>query len=149
MFSAVAGLGIDTVENVLLYHVIPGATITSRDALKANGAQLTTALGPTVGVSVRSRWLPIVQLRDQDPDDADAFINPFAFDITRHPNPHLGFGFGTHFCLGASLARFELTVLFAELSRRFTNLRPVTEIDGEANIFANAVISFTLGYDRR
>ena len=81
--------------------------------------------------------------------DEAVFTDPFTFDITRHPNPHLGFGFGTHFCLGASLARFELTVLFTELSRRFTNLRPVTEIDGEANIFANAVISFTLGYDRR
>lgn len=83
VFSAVAGLGIDTVENVLLYHVIPGATITSRDAVKANGAQLTTALGPTVGVRVLSRWLPIIQLRDQDFDDVDPFINPFAFDVNR------------------------------------------------------------------
>ncbi len=83
VFSAVAGLGIDTVENVLLYHVVPGATITSRDAVKANGAQLTTALGPTIGVRVPNRWLPIIQLNDQDPDDVDPFINPFAFDINR------------------------------------------------------------------
>jgi cytochrome P450 family 142 subfamily A polypeptide 1 len=81
--------------------------------------------------------------------DEAVFVDPFTFDITRHPNPHLGFGFGTHFCLGASLARYELTTLFTELARRFTNLRPVTEIDGEENIFANAVISFTLGFDRR
>ena len=40
---------------------------------------------------------------------------------------------------GASLARFELVLLFTELSRRFTNLRVVTEIDAEENIFANAV----------
>ena len=40
-FDAVAGLGIDTVETVLLYHVIPGATIESPDALEANGAVLT------------------------------------------------------------------------------------------------------------
>ena len=83
VFSAVTGLGIDTVENVLLYHVVPGATITSRDAVSANGAQLTTALGPTIGVRVLSRWLPLIQLRDQDPDDVDPFINPFAFDINR------------------------------------------------------------------
>jgi cytochrome P450 len=81
--------------------------------------------------------------------DEAVFAEPFTFDTTRNPNPHLGFGFGTHFCLGASLARYELVLLFTELAKRFTNLRVVTEIDGEANIFANAVISFTLGYDRR
>ncbi len=42
-FDAVAGLGIDTVETVLLYHVIPGSTITSADALASNGAVLATA----------------------------------------------------------------------------------------------------------
>ena len=83
VFSAVAGLGIDTVENVLLYHVVPGATLTSRDAVGANGAQLTTALGPTIGVRVLSKWLPIIQLRDQDPDDVDPFVNPFALDVNR------------------------------------------------------------------
>ena len=46
VFAAVAGLGIDTVEDVLLYHVVPGATITARDALRSGGAQLTTAAGP-------------------------------------------------------------------------------------------------------
>ena len=77
------------------------------------------------------------------------FDDPFTFDITRHPNPHVGFGFGTHFCLGASLARFEMQVLMEELVARLTNLRVVTEIDGEANIFASAVRSFTLGFDAR
>ena len=43
-FDAVAGLGIDTVETVLLYHVIPGATITSDIALESDGAVLATAL---------------------------------------------------------------------------------------------------------
>lgn len=83
VFAAVAGLGIDTVENVLLYHVIPGATIGSSDAVRANGAQLTTALGSTIGVRVLSRWLPLIQLRDQDPDDFDPLVNPWALDINR------------------------------------------------------------------
>ena len=52
VFAAVASLGIPTVEQVLLYHVVPGATITSDQALKANGAKLTTALGKTITVRV-------------------------------------------------------------------------------------------------
>jgi uncharacterized surface protein with fasciclin (FAS1) repeats len=52
-FKAVASLGIPTVEKVLQYHVVPGATILSGDALKANGAKLKTALpGKTIGVKV-------------------------------------------------------------------------------------------------
>jgi cytochrome P450 family 142 subfamily A polypeptide 1 len=81
--------------------------------------------------------------------DDTMFDEPFTFDITRHPNPHVGFGFGTHFCLGASLARFEMQVLMEVLVSRLTNLRVVTEIDAEANIFASAVRSFTLGFEPR
>lgn len=52
-FAAVAGLGIDTVEQVLEYHVVPGTAILSPDALKANGASLATALsGKSINVSV-------------------------------------------------------------------------------------------------
>lgn len=52
-FNAVASLGIPMVEQVLQYHVVPGAPILSQDALKANGARLTTALdGKTIGVRV-------------------------------------------------------------------------------------------------
>ncbi len=43
-------------------------------------------------------------------------------DLTRHPNPHLAFGFGPHFCLGASLARLELRVMFRELLTRLPDL---------------------------
>jgi len=81
--------------------------------------------------------------------DEAVFVDPFRFDVRRSPNPHLSFGFGAHFCLGASLARFELTVLFEELVRRLTNVRVVTETDDEDNIFATAVRSFHLGFDRR
>jgi uncharacterized surface protein with fasciclin (FAS1) repeats len=52
-FATVAGLGIDTVEQILEYHVVPGTAIMSGDALKANGAVLMTALpGKTIKVSV-------------------------------------------------------------------------------------------------
>ena len=40
--------------------------------------------------------------------DERVFSDPYRFDITRDPNPHLTFGFGAHFCLGTNLARSEL-----------------------------------------
>ena len=54
-FNTVAGLGIPMVEQVLLYHVVPGSTILSQDALQANGATLNTALeGETIRVRVNT-----------------------------------------------------------------------------------------------
>ncbi len=50
--------------------------------------------------------------------DERVFDRPFEFDIARSPNKHIGFGAGVHFCLGAALARLELTVVFEELARR-------------------------------
>ena len=51
--------------------------------------------------------------------DEDVFDDPFSFDITRTPNPHIAFGGGgPHFCLGAQLARMEIHVLFEELAKR-------------------------------
>lgn len=72
VFAAVAGLGIDTVETVLLYHVVPGSTITYKQALRSNGAVLTMASGGTVKVRVRSR--AFVKLVDADPDDANPYV---------------------------------------------------------------------------
>jgi cytochrome P450 family 142 subfamily A polypeptide 1 len=50
--------------------------------------------------------------------DPRVFDTPDRFDVRRDPNPHLAFGFGPHFCMGASLARLELKVMFSELLRR-------------------------------
>jgi len=50
--------------------------------------------------------------------DESVFDDPQRFDVTRDPNPHIAFGFGTHFCLGAALARLELRIMFEELTRR-------------------------------
>ena len=62
-------LGVDTIESVLLYHVVPGATIRYRQALRADGVDLTTALpGATVEVDVRRRGVSLV---DADRDARD------------------------------------------------------------------------------
>ena len=81
-FSAlVDAVGVDAVEQVLLYHVVPGAPITKKAAVNADGAVLTTAQGGTVKVRVYSRYLPIIELRDKDTNDVNPFLNPRALDI--------------------------------------------------------------------
>jgi cholest-4-en-3-one 26-monooxygenase len=57
--------------------------------------------------------------------DEDVFDDPFRFDIHRHPNDHIAFGGGPHFCLGNALARLEINVLFEELTKRVTKIEPV------------------------
>jgi len=51
--------------------------------------------------------------------DEDVFVEPHEFDVRRSTNPHLAFGIGKHFCLGAHLARLEGKVLFEELLGTF------------------------------
>jgi cholest-4-en-3-one 26-monooxygenase len=91
----------------------------------------------------------IVMLYPSANRDEAVFENPFAFDITRSPNPHLAFGFGTHLCLGTHQARVSLAEVFGQLSQRITDLQVITEPDVEPNIFARAVRSFTLGFTAR
>jgi cytochrome P450 len=61
--------------------------------------------------------------------DARVFDAADEFDIARKPNPHLGFGQGIHYCLGANLARLELRVLFEELLTRFGAVRLVRDVE--------------------
>lgn len=56
--------------------------------------------------------------------DPEVFPDPHRFDVTRDPNPHLGFGQGVHFCLGAPLARLEARVALGELLSRLKGLEP-------------------------
>jgi cytochrome P450 len=59
--------------------------------------------------------------------DEDVFDDPFAFDVGRSPNPHLAFGFGAHYCLGAKLAKMEIKALLTELLGRIGSI----ELNGE------------------
>ncbi|MFN8052589.1 MAG: cytochrome P450 [Acidimicrobiales bacterium] len=55
--------------------------------------------------------------------DERVFDNPDALDLQRSPNPHLAFGIGPHFCLGANLARMEVKLVFQELLSRMPDIR--------------------------
>jgi cytochrome P450 len=61
--------------------------------------------------------------------DALVFDDPDTFDIARKSNPHLGFGQGVHYCLGANLARLELRVLFEDLLGRFGSVQVVKPVE--------------------
>jgi cytochrome P450 family 142 subfamily A polypeptide 1 len=74
--------------------------------------------------------------------DEDVFDDPFRFDVERTPNDHVAFGFGTHFCLGNSLARLELKIMFEHLLRRLPDLALASE-DEPAYRAAN----FISGYE--
>ncbi|MEE9414027.1 MAG: cytochrome P450 [Acidimicrobiales bacterium] len=75
--------------------------------------------------------------------DSSVFDNSDVFDVTRVDNPHIAFGFGTHFCLGASLARLEIKTFFEEFVDRFeaVSLTPGTEVIDMANAFVHGLRS--------
>jgi cytochrome P450 family 142 subfamily A polypeptide 1 len=74
--------------------------------------------------------------------DEAVFEDPERFDVLREHNHHVAFGFGTHFCLGASLARLEIRVMFEELLRRIPEWRIAP--GAEPRILPSA---FARGYD--
>jgi len=63
--------------------------------------------------------------------DEEVFDDPDRFLVTRSHNHHVAFGFGTHFCLGANLARLELRVVFEELLRRIPDFELAPEASPE------------------
>lgn len=72
--------------------------------------------------------------------DEDVFADPHRFDVRRSPNPHVGFGGpGPHFCLGAHLARREITVMFRELLQRLPDIRVAGEPDRLASHFIHGI----------
>ncbi|WP_106401718.1 cytochrome P450 [Actinocorallia populi] len=74
--------------------------------------------------------------------DEEVFTDPDRFDVTRFPNDHIAFGNGPHFCLGNSLARLELRVMFEQLLQRLPDIEPVD--DGEP---AHRPANFVSGYE--
>ena len=82
-----------------------------------------TATEDTVigGVTIK-KGQKIASLLGSANRDSAMFENPDELNLSRHPNPHIGFGAGIHFCIGAPLARIEMSVSLPALIKRFGNL---------------------------
>ena len=75
--------GVDTIETVLLYHVVPGKTLTSNKVLKADGAKLTTAQGGKITVKVKTKPSVSVTLKDRDKNAQDPKAILKALDLNK------------------------------------------------------------------
>jgi cholest-4-en-3-one 26-monooxygenase len=72
--------------------------------------------------------------------DEDVFADPFRFDVSRNPNPHLTFGGGgPHFCLGSNLARLEMRILFEELLSRVGAIELIGEVTKLRSHFVHGI----------
>jgi cholest-4-en-3-one 26-monooxygenase len=81
--------------------------------------------------------------------DADAFADPDRFRVDRRPNPHLGFGIGEHFCLGANLARLELRAIFGELASRLESVTLAGRVERMRSSFLGGVKRMPIRYRLR
>jgi cytochrome P450 len=80
------------------------------------------------------RVFPLVNAANRDPR---AFAEPDRFDVARRPNPHITFGFGPHFCLGAPLARLEGKLALGEIVRRYPGL----SLAGDAVAWTDSLVA--------
>jgi cytochrome P450 family 142 subfamily A polypeptide 1 len=92
------------------------------------------------GETIRAGQQAVLMYSSANRDPAH-FDDPERLDVTRTPNHHLAFGFGTHFCLGAALARLEIRTFFEELVRRVREVRlaPGTEVVEMPNAFVYGI----------
>jgi cytochrome P450 len=81
--------------------------------------------------------------------DEDVFDDPFRFDVGRDPNKHLAFGYGVHFCLGAALARMEVSSFFAELLPRLKSIELKGNPELTATTFVGGLKHLPIRYELR
>lgn len=103
------------IEELLRYDGPVQATVrATREDLEIDGNRIEEGSLVLVGIGAANH-------------DPDVFKEPERLDIGRDPNPHLAFGFGAHFCLGAPLARLEGEIAFRALLERFPRMQLATE----------------------
>ncbi|MEU3606824.1 cytochrome P450 [Streptomyces sp. NPDC035033] len=128
--NAVAAL-LDHPDQLALLRAAPGDGALWRSAVDEVARYLPPITGTRPATAVEDiEWhgqkvpaggsvLPLLGAANRDPE---VFEDPERFDVTRSPNPHLGFGHGVHFCLGANLARMEARVALQVLFERHPDL---------------------------
>ena len=81
--------------------------------------------------------------------DEDVFENPYEFDITRHPNLHVGFGAGPHFCLGGPLAKIEIRLAMDELLERYDGIEITGPVERVQSSFVGGLKHLPVRLKRR
>jgi cytochrome P450 len=107
------GAGVRTAVEELLRHDSPAQMINRAVLVDTEIGGATLRAGESV--------VAVLGAANRDPD---RFVAPDDLDIGRHPNPHLAFGQGVHFCLGAALSRREAQIALPALLERFPHIRP-------------------------
>ena len=120
----------DTAIDELMRVVGPARTMARKVTVAHERAGQSLAPGQTVFLAIAAA--------NHDPD---VFKDPAAIDLSRTPNPHMGFGWGPHYCLGANLAKLEARVALQTLLERFPEMRPAAPIA--------PLSGATMGYARR
>jgi cholest-4-en-3-one 26-monooxygenase len=102
----------------------------------------------TCDVQMRDRTIPegsqVLLMYASANRDEGAFVDPDVFDVTREPNMHVSFGFGSHYCLGAPLARVEIRIMLEEVVRRLPNMRladPDARVERARSSFIRGIVS--------
>ncbi len=164
--------------NETLRNGIPGGMIALLEHPRAwRDMQENPALLPTAVEEMLRWWTPVMNFRRTAANDLDfhgakiragdkvvvsflsanhderVFQHPAEFDIRRAPNPHLAFGYGPHFCIGAQLAVAQMVALFTEISERFDTMEAIAEPRFLRSNFQRGVkslpVRWTLKSDRR
>jgi cytochrome P450 len=115
----------------------------TEEILRASSVTMHFRRTATESVEMRGRAIKpgdrVVMWYPSANHDEEVFDRPFEFDIDRQPNDHLTFGTGRHVCLGASLARLEVRVVFEELLRRVATIEITGEPDRLRSNFINGI----------
>jgi len=134
--------GAETTRTVIARSILELARRPDQWALLKDGADVATAAEEFIrwvspihnmcrvanqdyeigGVTITKGQQVVLMYGSANRDDSH-FDDPERFDVTRKPNDHIAFGLGTHFCLGAGLARLEIRVFFEEFVKRVSAIR--------------------------